>query len=376
MSDQLDAVALVLRRWRTLLICAVLGVGGGVVYGFVAPKWYEAHLSVVPAQRSVSPALSMLANLPGADAFASSASTDVMRIQSVLTSTSVLDEVIAKLGLQERYGTSYIEHTREELLHHCIAAVDRKPAIVTLTCEDKVPEQAVAMAELFGDVANKVFQRISASSAREERKFLETQVVKARKDVDDASAKLREFQEQHRVIDLTEQSKAVIGAMASVEGELVSKQLQLSYLTTFSSSGEANVVQLQHQISIMEDKLQQLEASQPKAVALGSGSGSDAKFFPDAMKVPELRFELEQLYRQQKIEETVFFLLTQRYETAKVDEARDTSTFQILDHPTLPQIKSRPKRRVAVLAGAAGGGGVGILFVLIPAWWRRRARVA
>src|SRR5262245_21246662 len=111
------------------------------------------------------------------------------------------------------------------------------------------------MAAYFGEAGNRVFGTISASSAREERRFLESQVVKARQDVDQASRKLREFQEHNKVIDLPEQSKAVISAMASLQGELVSKQLELSYLNSFSSRTESSVVQLQQQIAIMQAKL-------------------------------------------------------------------------------------------------------------------------
>src|SRR5439155_9657193 len=90
----------------------------------------------------------------------------------------------------------------------------------------------------------------------------------------------------------------------------------------------------------------------------GPGSSTpsaSASFFPGAMNVPALRFEVEQLMREQKIQETVFLLMTQRYEMAKVDEARDTSTFQILDHPTLPTYRSRPKRLMVMLYGGVAG---------------------
>jgi LPS O-antigen subunit length determinant protein (WzzB/FepE family) len=45
----------------------------------------------------------------------------------------------------------------------------------------------------------------------------------------------------------------------------------------------------------------------------------------------------------------------QRLEMAKVNEARDTSTFQILDRPSLPTVKSRPNRRGAVVNGLVIG---------------------
>ncbi len=374
----LDLIGLLFRRWRVIVLCAVLGSGVGLAYGFIAPPWFMARLTVVASQRTSTHALSMIANLPGADMLPGAGATDVQRIQAVLDSASVGDEVISKFKLADRYDTSYIEETRDELTRHCNTSSDRKSGVVTLTCEDRDPHEAMAMAAYFGEVGNSVFGRISVSSAREERAFLERQVVKTRNDVDEASRKLREFQEQHRVVDLGEQSKAVISAMASVEGQLVTKQLELSYLTSFSSATEANVIQLQQQIAIMEAKLKQLELSRDKRVpAVGSGSAAepDSKFFPDAMRVPALRFELEQLLRQQKVQETVFFLLTQRYETAKVDEARDTSTFQILDSPTLPTHKSRPRRvRIAILGLSSGLVFAGA-WIILSAWWRRR-RVA
>jgi capsule polysaccharide export protein KpsE/RkpR len=232
------------------------------------------------------------------------------------------------------------------------------------------------MASYFGEVGNQVFSRISASSAREERRFLETQVVKAKKDVDETSRKLRAFQEKNRIIDLPEQSKAVISAMASIQGDMISKQLELSFLNCFAGRGESNVLQLQQQISIMQQKLRQLEeANTMPSTGSGAGSGSGASsgvFFPNAMTVPALRFELEELVRDEKIRETVYFLMTQRYELAKIDEARDTATFQILDEPTEPTVRYRPKRKQLAMFGFAGGVAFACLLIVLPVWWRRR----
>jgi tyrosine-protein kinase Etk/Wzc len=366
----LDLARLALRRWRTVALAAVIGTAAGVTYAMLAPPWYSATLTVVPSERSQdSAAMSLAARLPvGLDNF----SKDVQRIQAVLNSNSVRDEVIKKFDLGNLYGTDYLEHTRTALAEHCVTSADRKSGLVNLRCEDKDPARAKAIAEYFGEVGNKVFGRVSASSAREERRFLEEQVIKARTDVDEASRKLREFQEQHKIVDLPEQSKAVISAMASIKGELISKQLELSYLTSFSARTEASVVQLQQRIAILASKLAQLEKTTSLTSASGSAAGSNKPdFFPNAMNVPELRFELEQLLREQKIRETVFSLMTQRHEMAKVDEARDTSTFQILDYPTLPTFRDRPKRRKIVMLGLSGGVALGLAVIMLPAWRRR-----
>lgn len=377
-ESSVDFVGLLARRWRSAAVCMLLGSIGGTTFGLLAPKWYSATLTVVPSQRTQeSAALGLAARLPiGLDAL----STDVQRIQAVLQSTSVRDHVIEKFKLADAYDTSHIEKTREELGEHCVTSVDRKSSLVSLTCEDIDPKRAMDMATYFGEVGNQVFGRVSSSSAREERRFLEQQVLKARADVEVASRTLREFQERHKIVDLPEQSKAVISAMASIKGELISKQLELSYLKSFSARTEASVVQLQQQIGIMESKLAQLEREAASAnIAGGSGGAAGPErpdFFPNAMNVPELRFELEQLLREQKIKETVFTLMTQRYEMAKVDEARDTSTFQILDYPTMPTYRSRPKRTKMAMLGLAGGMALAFAWIVGPVWWQRRRATA
>jgi len=370
-----DFVLLLLKRWKTVGLFCLLGTAAGVVYGLLAPPWYQARLRVVPALKSQdAAAMSLASKLPiGLD----SISTDVQRIQTVLHSDSVTDDVIAKFDLQRAYGATVLEQARAAVWEHCATSVDRKSNVVTLTCEDKDPARAKDMSAYFGEVGNRVFRRISATSTGEERKFLETQVTKARQEVDDASSKLRDFQEKHKIIDLPEQTKAVISAMASIQADLLSKQLELSYLRSFSAQTESNVMQLQQQIGILQNKLGQLETA--RATTPGPPTTTPAKppgdsFFPGAMNVPDLRFELEQLFREQKIKETVFFLMTQRYELARIDEARDTSTFQILDHPTLPGQKSRPKRRMVALTGLLIGFGFACAWVLIPHWWRRRMK--
>jgi tyrosine-protein kinase Etk/Wzc len=372
-SDELDLLDLFVRRWRRFVVSLILGVSSGLAYGLLAPKWYAATLTVVPSQRAQDAASSLAARLPSIGGLDAGLTTDVQRIQAVLTSNSVTDEVITRFSLGARYDTEFLEHTRKALWEHCWTRADRKSGVVSLTCEDQDPKHAMLIAMYFGEVGNKVFGRVSASSAREERRFLETQVAKARKDVEDSSMKLRGFQEKHKIVDLPEQSKAVISAMASIKGELISKQLELSYLSSFSGRTEPRVVQLQQQIGVMESKLAQLEAQRQAEPSSEAGAKSTSSFFPNAMNVPELRFDLEQLIREQKIAETVFFLTTQRYEMAKVDEARDTSTFQILDYPTVPTYKSRPSRSKFVVLGFLAGLFVAAASIVVPAWWRRRS---
>lgn len=365
-SVEPNPVALLILRWRTVLVCVALGLGAGIAYSLVAPKWYEAQLAVLPSQDGENSKLAKLAALGAAAGLSPTVSTEVQRIDAVLSSVSVADAVIAKFGLQQRYDARSIEDTRKQLKKHCSTKIELKAGVVVLACEDHDPQVARDLSAYFGEIGNAVFERITVSTARGERRFLEQMVAKTKDDVDHASTALREYQERHHVLDLPAQSSAVISAMATLEGDLISKRLQLSYLRGFASPDEPRVRQLSEQVVIAERELHRLESS-----SAGDDRGS-AEFFPEALRVPGLRFELEQLMRAQKIQETVYAMLTQRLAMARADEARDTAAFQILDAPTLPTIPSRP-RRVQVLPLATAGGLVaGVVWILAPIWWRRR----
>jgi capsule polysaccharide export protein KpsE/RkpR len=367
-------------RWRLVVLLGLAGTMAATAYYAWSPRWYQAELMIVP-KRSPSdslPAANLLNNLP-LDLSAASpfGQSDADRIAAVMESRSVTDAVIAKFDLVQRYHADRIERTRKVVWGHCATTVEKKPNLVRLTCEDTEPAVARDLANAIGQLADAAFRRIAVSSATEERAFLEKRVEEARRTMETSSAKLRQFQELHKVIDLPEQGKAVVSGMAALEGDLISKRLELSYARGFAANDEASVAQLRRQIAILSGELQSLEGQRPGAPNAGRAPRSGSELFPRAMEIPALGAELETLIREHKIDETVFLMLTQRYEARKLDEARNLSTFVVVDDAALPTYRIRPTLRV-VAVGMLAGLALGLLLVLLPAWWsdlRRRAAV-
>ncbi len=371
-SLSLDILQYVLTGWKRIAITSIVGLVAGLAYGFLAPKWYTSELSVVPTvlPKGGNGVLSgAVAALGVSDIPIDIGSSDVDRIVAIFHSTSVTDVVVAKFNLVARYRRRYLEDAREELWDHCSTKVDKKAGVVTLSCEDKSPEIARTLVAYFADHANLVARRISTSSAGDERRFLETRVSQARGDLDKASRSLREFQEQNRIISLPEQAKAVVTSMATLRAEMLEKQIQLGFVNSFSSNDESTSGQLRQQVGVLQAKLKSLEetnvpASLPApAPSQGKRTTADSRntgLFPPAMNIPILQYQLEQLIREQKMQETLMALLTQRYEIARVNEARDTSSFQILDQPVLPTKKSRPHGLRSALIGFVTGLGLAV----------------
>jgi len=375
-----------LRRPELLRIVAttVVGVLAAVIYVLVAPNWYRSTLSVVPAgpSKGPSPFAGALSSLGGAADLASldlGMNADVERIAAVLKSTSVTDAVIERFDLLQRYDERYIEFARRALWKHCSVAIERKAKVVSLTCEDKEPPFVQMLLNFFGERGNETFRRVSAATASEEVHFLEQRVAEMKAATDEAAQTLRVFEEQHKIIDLEAQSKAVVSSIASLRSQVISKELELSYLGSFSSSEEVTAQQLRQQLTVLRAKarlLEQAPATGNDGAALkvpGAATQPDqnnADIFPPALSVPQLRFELEQLYRVRKLAEANLVLLMQRLETAKVNQARDTSTFAILDAPTLPTYRSWPRRMLVLAMGLGLGFLVGVAWIFGPAYVR------
>jgi tyrosine-protein kinase Etk/Wzc len=368
------AVRLVLRRWWVVLATSIIGCAAAIVHYNTAPRWYEASIMIVPQESPLSMAAARFGDLPMDIGLAGGLSySDAERIAAILQSRSITDAVIEKFDLVHRYEVGKIEKARKQLWSLCSTAVEKKPNLVKLTCEDKDPATARDMAEYFGQVGDAGFRRISSASASEQRKFLAARTEEARRELDAASEALRQYQEKHKIIDLPEQGKAVVSAIAGLEGDLISKRIQLAYMKGFASDQEASAAQLRQQMEIVKRELRALEDSRaPGQIALPRpGSG----MFPPAMELPGLRAELERLYREQKIRETVFLMLTERHEALKVEEAKDLASFVVFDHAAEPTHRIRPRLRVVPI-GMFVGFVLGLVVILVPAWWRDLARRA
>jgi capsule polysaccharide export protein KpsE/RkpR len=356
-----------LRSWAALRRIAIVTIAFAVVgllQGLFSAKWYRSVLTVVPAKSQRGGG--GLASLLGSDAGALAAGflegsgmggADAARVAAVLQSIAVSDAVIAKFDLRTRYGQTYQENTRDTLWQHCDVKTLPKPGLVQLSCEDKDPKFVQQMLEYFAEYGNQVFRRVGVSSASEEARFLEKRVAELRQQADDAAARMRDFQEKYKIVDLDTQAKAVVSALAALNSQRISKQLELDYARTFSAREEPTLRQLESQLSVMGQKVRSLE--EPSAADPGTTGKAAPRpagsMFPAALDVPKLRAEFENLYRDRRVAEATLVFALERLEGAKANEAREVSTFLVLDPPTLPTRHSRPKRTLTLALWALFG---------------------
>ena len=267
----------------------------------------------------------------------------------ILQSRTVEDDLIDKFDLRKLYRDRLREDARADLAKNTAISEDRKSGIITVQVTDKVPERAAEMAQEYIEELNLVVTQLNTSSAHRERVFLEERLGQVRQDLESAEKGFSEFASKNTAIDIEAQGKAMIEAAATLEGQFMAAQTELQGLKEIYTDNNVRIRTTQARVDEIQRQLQKLGGK--------SGSPSqpepkdDGSLYPSIRKLPLLGVSYADLYRNTKVQEAVFETLTQEYELAKVEEAKETPSVKAIDLPDVPGKKTSPHRLLIVLGG-------------------------
>jgi uncharacterized protein involved in exopolysaccharide biosynthesis len=116
--------------------------------------------------------------------------------------------------------------------------------------------------------------------------------------------------------------------------------------------------------------LDKMSGSSTEAPAPAGGS---AEAYPSLRQLPRLAVPYANLYRRVRIQETVYELLSQQFEVARIEEAKDTPIVSVIDAPLVPEKKSFPPRLLVMLILTSVVLIVTAAFILVQNWWLQLA---
>jgi capsule polysaccharide export protein KpsE/RkpR len=268
---------------------------------------------------------------------------------AILRSRTLSDQVIEQFDLRNVYGVSRLRDARDRLIGNVSVSLDRKDETITIAVTDRSPERARDIAGAYVDRLNRMVSELSTSAARRERIFLESRLSQVNLELQAAEKAFSEFASKNSAVDIKEQTKAMLGAAATLQGQLISAQSELEGIRQIYADSHVRVRSLKARIAELQSKLDKL-GGRDGSNASGPGAGA-ADLYPPIRKLPILGATYADLFRRSKVQESVYEVLTQEYELAKVEEAREIPTIRVLDAPDLPEVKSYPHR--TLIAGCA-----------------------
>jgi uncharacterized protein involved in exopolysaccharide biosynthesis len=354
------------RRW--LLKCGIAGLVFSTAVAFLIPARYEATARLMPPDQSNmnNAVIGMLAAKAG-DTLGSIASdtlglrTTGAMLVGILQSRTVQDDLVNQFDLRRVYWKKKYDDARKVLAKRTEIYEDRKSGIISISVQDRSPERAMQMAGAYVEDLNRRVAQLSTSSARRERIFLEERLASIKEDLDKSSLELSQFSSRNKTMNPEIQGKAMLEAASNLQGQLVAAEAELSGLQNIYGPAHHRTLIASGKVTELRNRMRQFSGSpSSNGTRLATNTGDP---YPSLEQLPLLGATYLRLYRRARINEAIYDALTQQYELAKVQEAKEIPTIRVLDQPELPEHKAFPPRTAIVLLGTLAFIAVGCALI-------------
>jgi capsule polysaccharide export protein KpsE/RkpR len=353
---------------RTLATTALISLVLALVIAFTMPKQYESSARIMPPSNSMGGA-ALLAALAGRGGASGSLGTlgalagsflggggNTALFIDLLRSGTVSGHLIDRFDLQRIYHKRYRIETSRYLAHHTKIVDDKKSGVITLTVTDTDPIRARDIAQGYLDELNQLVNHTNTSSAHQERLFIEKRLQGVKSDLEKAQQQMSNFSSTHSTIDIKEQARAMVDAAARLQAQLIVEQSSLDSLRQIYGdqnirvrSARARIGELQAEITKMGGSSKALPPDNTAADADSGLDNHNSDLYPSLRQLPRLAVPYTNFYREVQVQETVYELLTQQYELARIQEAKDVPVVSVIDAPGIPEKKSFPPRLLLAL---------------------------
>jgi uncharacterized protein involved in exopolysaccharide biosynthesis len=353
---------------------------------FTIPREYKSTTSIMPPDQQGSSAMMMAAlasrsaNVGALGSLASSFlgghSSSALFIE-LLRSGTVSGDLIDRFNLQHVYRKHYRIDAAKHLARLTKITEDKKSGVITIAVEDRSRVRARDLAQAYLDELNKLVASTNTSAAHRERVFIEQRLHAAQINLEQAELDLSQFSSKSSAIDIKEQTRAMVAAGARVQAELLVEQSGLQSLRQIYGDGNVRVRETRARIASLQSELAKMTGSSAAALPenlhgeqadLNAGGG---ELYLPLRQIPRLAVPYADLYRGVKVQEALVELLTQQYEMARIDEAKDVPVVSVIDAPAIPEKKSFPPRLLPTLLLTLLSFAAASTMVLLREHWSR-----
>jgi uncharacterized protein involved in exopolysaccharide biosynthesis len=365
-------------RRGTLLRLGIIALILSTAVAFLLPKQYESSTSLMPPEQQSGGAamLAALASRAGAGAggLGSLASgllgakgTGDLYID-LLRSGSVMGGLAERFHLQQVYHARYQKDTLKKLAARTNISENKKSGVITIVTSDTSQQRAQDLANGYVEELNKLLARVSTSSARREREFIEQRLASVLKELNDAQEQLSQFSSSTSTIDIREQTRATVDAGAKLQAELIVAQSELQSLRQIYGDENVRVRSTRERIGVLQHELDKMGGS--SFAPNDTQAETSGELYPPLRRLPELGVRYANLYRRVRVQEAVYDLLSAEYETARIQEAKEIPTVSVVDFAGWPEKKSFPHRLYFMLGGTLGALLITSFIMLLRKSWR------
>ncbi len=336
--DLLDLLQTIVDNLRLLIIGPLVVGLAALGISFAVTPTFTAQTSFLPPQQQQGMAASMLASLGALGGLAGAATglkNPADQYVAFLKSNSIEDALIDRFKLMDRYEAEYKQDARKTLEAN-VSIASGKDGLITVSVDDTDPQMAADIANAHVQELTQLLGRLAVTEAQQRRQFFEQQLTQAKDKFTQAEIALKQTGVSSSV--LKSNPASAVAAVAGLQAQITAQEVKIGAMRGYLADTAPDFKQAMTELANLRTQLAKQEQTQPtSADAAGQGEG-----------------DYVAKYRDYKYQETLFELFAKQFEMAKIDEAREGATIQVLDAAQPPELKSKPKKAlIAVLATLA-----------------------
>jgi tyrosine-protein kinase Etk/Wzc len=337
------AIILLERKWfivgTTFFACVA-----AIVYVLLATSYYTSTAVILPSKQNfASPIGALMGDMPLGGLlknFDFLGGEDNSRFISILDSRPLAEQVIQQFDLFHRYGFHKKKKVyKEDILkqyYKNVSNVEDDLGNIRIAVVDSNPEIAAQMANYIAQQMDSLSFELNRKSAKGSRIFFETRLEEMKHTLDSVHHAFADFQTKYNFIDMDTQIKASIEALATLEAASMSASLEKEVLSS-SFGNNARLSEVTQKKKAIDKRL---------ADYMENGGGS---LVLPLKRTPELGIQYAYLYRDVKVQETLYAFILQMYEQARFKEANNAPQITVLEPAVAAQKRTRPKRQIICL---------------------------
>ena len=366
--DLIELFKFMWKRKALLILLMFLFGAGATIYAFTAPFIYRAECRILPP--GGGGASGLMAQLGGLASFASMAgfgkASSGGMLLGILKGDTVVDAIIDKFNLMEELEQDIRLNARKAVLKNLQTNEDTQSGIVSIAYLAKDPQQAADITNAWVEQLQMKLREMAFNQAQEQRIFFENQLMQAQQELTEAETAMMKYQQSSGVLALESQTASMLASIASLRNQIAAKNVEISSLSSYTRKDNPRLRLAQSQLEAMTKELKRLEEEQKRSDRqLRQNRAVSGDLLASLGSVPELSVEYQRYYRALRIANAKYETMLRQYENAKLSEASDLSTLQIVDRATPPDWKYKPARAQIMIVGTMVGFmlGAGWLFI-------------
>ena len=373
-EDKFDFVEFlrILNNWKKPVITVFLLVSIiTAVISLFLTKYYTAEAVIIPPEKESSTSLmsSMISRVPlsGLMGFGRGDNTN-FRYMAILQSRTLLEKICNEFNLKSVYETEDMEKTVRTLRGFTKLVINEDNTLA-IRVTDKSPERSADITNTFIKQLDEENRRLKGEEAKNFRIFIEDRYNKNKDELKAAEENFSAFQKKYNAVSVTEQTAQSIEIAAGLLSNVYQLEIQYTIQEKILNKDHSELVRLKNEINAIKDKLKEISFNENNLVKVNKKDPSSI-IIPFS-EIPKIGMEYVRLMREVETRNQIHILMTEQYELAKMEEAKNTPTLQIIDKAVPPIRKSRPKRAFIVLAAGFSSLILMVLFALVKEYFRK-----